>query len=92
MKITEILLHTANINMGETQKNVKSAKGIKYLLFFLILSCISFLPSCAVELRSPQPDVSIESHNHGSRHQRNHRHSRDEHRDNDDRHNKDDRH
>jgi hypothetical protein len=74
---------TGKSNAGEPKQIAKASKGLTYLLFVFILSCISFLPSCAVELRSPQPGVSIEN-NHGYRHQRGYRHSRGEHRDNDD--------
>jgi hypothetical protein len=78
MKTTEIRLQADISNTGETQKNTKTSKGLKYLLFLFMLSSISFLPSCAVELRTPQPGVSIENH-HRHRHHRIYRHSRNEH-------------
>lgn len=82
MKTTEILLQAEKSYTGETQKNAKASKGLKYLLFLFMLSGISFLPSCAVELRTPQPSITVESHNHWPHHQRNHRHSHEEYRDN----------
>jgi hypothetical protein len=78
MKTSEILLQAKKSNNEETHKNAKAGKGLKYLLILFILSWISFLPSCAVEMRTPQPGVSIESH-HGYRHHRGNRHSRNEH-------------
>jgi len=91
MKTTEILLQADKSNTGVPKQNAKANKGLKYLLFLFMLSCISFLPSCAVEMRTPQPGISIESHNEGSRHHRGFRHSRWENRDNDN-HNDNDRH
>ena len=85
MKTTEILIKVNDGSARETNKNKKvvAGKGLKYLLLLFMLSCISFLPSCAVELRTPQPGISVESHG-GSHHQRGNRHSRGEHRGNDD--------
>jgi len=89
MKTTKNLLQVNKSKTGESKQNAKASKGLRYLLFLFMLSWISFLPSCAVELRTPQPGISIESHG-GSRHQRSYRHSRGEHSDNDDRQDNDD--
>jgi len=78
MKTSEILHHVGKSNIEETPQIAKTSQGLKYLLFLFLLSSISFLPSCAVELRTPQPGVSIEN-NHRHRHHRNYRHSRNQH-------------
>ncbi|MEI6059140.1 MAG: hypothetical protein WCR72_00455 [Bacteroidota bacterium] len=78
MKTTEILLKVDDGSSRETNIKVVAGKGLKYLLFLFMLSSLSFLPSCAVELRTPQPGVSIENHN-GYHHHLGNRHSRNEH-------------
>ena len=75
MKTTEILQRADKSNMGETKKKAKKGKGLKYLLFLFMLSWISFLPSCAVEVRTPHPGIAVESHHHGIwHHHGNHEH------------------
>lgn len=86
MKTTEILLQADKSNTRETQKKSKAGKGLKYLLVLFILSWISFLPSCAVAVRTPEPTITIESHNHRMFHRNHYRRSHIEHRDQDDRH------
>ncbi len=78
MKTTKNLLQVNKSKTEESKQNAKASKGLTFLLFLFMLSCISFLPSCAVELRNPQPGVSIEN-NHGYRHHRGNRHSHNEH-------------
>jgi len=64
MKTTEIFLTTEKSNAGETLKKAKTGKGLKYLLILFMLSWVCFLPSCAVAVRTPEPAIAVENHNH----------------------------
>jgi len=84
MKTIEILLHTDKSITGETQKKSKAGKGLKYLLILFMLSWIAILPSCAVAVRTPEPAITIESHQHRLFRGNHYRHSHIEYRNEDD--------
>jgi len=92
MKTSKKLLHTDEITIEETQKEVKARKGLKYLLILFMLSWIAVLPSCAVAVRTPEPTITIESHQHRVYRGNHYRHSHNEFRDRDDRDDHDDHH
>lgn len=86
MKTTEILLQAEKSNTVKTQNQSTIRKGLKYLLVIFMLSWVCFLPSCAVELRTPQPGITVESHNHRRFHRNHYRRSHIEYHDQDDHH------
>jgi hypothetical protein len=92
MKTSKIILLANKNNIEAPQKKAKAGNGFNYLLFFFMLSWVAFLPSCAVEVRTPQPEITIESHQHRFRHHHEYRRSHEEHRDRDDRNDRDDYH
>ncbi|MDO9255348.1 MAG: hypothetical protein Q7U54_07550 [Bacteroidales bacterium] len=83
MKTTEILHQAEKSDAAATRKNSKSSKGLKYLLYFFMISWISFLPACAVAIRTPEPSITVESHRHRVFHRNHYRRSHIEYREND---------
>jgi hypothetical protein len=84
MKTTKNSLYTDESTIEVTQKEVKARKGLKYLLILFIISWIAVLPSCAVAVRTPEPAITIESHQHRLYRGNHYHHSHNEYRDRDD--------
>jgi hypothetical protein len=64
MKTTEIALQTKTITNAGTNNITRGTKGLKYLFFLFLVSVISFLPACAVAVRTPEPNIVVETHHH----------------------------
>lgn len=76
MKTSKIILPDVKCKQNEIPQKVRGSKTLKFLLMAFILSWVSFLPSCMLEMRTPRPGVSVESHDRGGRHNRGNRYDR----------------
>lgn len=90
---TSKIHHESVINSNEVpSKEAITGREVRSLVFIFMVSWITLLPSCAVEMRTPRHNTSrvvIENHAHVNRferreHNRMERHNRREHHDNDD--------
>ena len=81
MKTLKNLLLAEKCGM-RAPKTSRAGKVVRFMLVIFMLSWISVLTSCAVEMRTPSPGISVETHNHGWRHNRGERHDNGRHRGN----------
>ena len=81
MKTLRILTQGDAGNHEVPPCSVNANTIIKFLLVVFILSGLAFLPSCAVEMRSPQYGSGAEYHQHHSRHTHGDRHNHDNYQD-----------
>lgn len=65
MKTLKNLIPGSENNAAEAPKANRTLKAAKFVLIAFVLSFISGLSSCAVEVRTPRPGVIIESHDRG---------------------------
>jgi len=75
MKTTELQLKSGKSKTEEPQTKAKANKRLKFVLILFMLSWISFLPSCAVAFRTPEPTIIGEKHSHRLFHRNHYRRS-----------------
>ena len=72
MKTSDVNLQLDKSCTVETSPKAASAKILRFMLVAFMLGSAYVLSSCAVEMRTPRPGISIESHEGGGRHNRRH--------------------
>jgi len=79
MKTSKKLVQAVIRKIEHAQKLVSAPKAVKYFLFLIMVSSMSFFSSCAVEVRTPQPGITIETNQHGFRYRQSMRHNNRQH-------------